>query len=716
MAEDPREKPLEELQKDITCAVCDGLYHEAKLLPCNHYYCSTCIEKMAARSGEGPFDCPECRKEMNLPPGGVAGLQPAFFVEKMKEVYGKMARAEGKVEAVCGQCEGEKSVAFCRQCADFICEECVAIHDKLRAFADHVVSSFEDLKRGGIKNVPVKEPPPRKCGEHDKTLKLFCLDCERLICRDCVLIHHKEHKYEFLTKYVTESRLTLRESLAPLQKVQAEIASAEKDLLSEETKVDQQEEAVCGAIQQSFEQLRDVLERRKTELVGKVCSFAQEKKMALAEQKMVLQTAQKEIQLVMELVERNVENTTDQDMVNVCKQLQKKVDEEVKRHQSVPLKLTATADISWSVPSPDDIIPKQLGVVYDESSPPTLFNITSCEFEIPLHVSLSAPTASLKEVSASLGNVACPSQSLLAEVNQVCPGMFSISVTPKGRGRHDLTVKVKGKQIEGSPFRLFVTMPPSQVIRKKMHRVIGYATGPFGVAIGNQKQVLVGEIYGDCVSVHDQSGKRIKTIDCNYFRDPCSVAVASNGDVYVADSFSRYQLLKFNSRGELCGYVREELQTPSAVKIIDSCLFALDSKAQMVKVYDMDYNLLGTIETKECPTPRDLAQGPDGLLYVSGKGKISVYQCAIQGAFVRHLNLTPSSLELGYFNAICFDPCGRIVVSAGDSGVFVITPTGQCIGHITKDAIVNDATGVAVDDDGFIYVCSFAHHGKVFVF
>ena len=102
MAEDPREKPLEELQKDITCAVCDGLYHEAKLLPCNHYYCSTCIEKMAARSGEGPFDCPECRKEMNLPPGGVAGLQPAFFVEKMKEVYGKMARAEGKVEAVCG--------------------------------------------------------------------------------------------------------------------------------------------------------------------------------------------------------------------------------------------------------------------------------------------------------------------------------------------------------------------------------------------------------------------------------------------------------------------------------------------------------------------------------------------------------------------------------------------------------------------------------------
>ena len=30
---DPREKPLEELEKEITCAVCHGFYQQAKLLP-----------------------------------------------------------------------------------------------------------------------------------------------------------------------------------------------------------------------------------------------------------------------------------------------------------------------------------------------------------------------------------------------------------------------------------------------------------------------------------------------------------------------------------------------------------------------------------------------------------------------------------------------------------------------------------------------------------
>ena len=111
---DPREKALDQLEREITCGVCHDHYEKAKLLPCNHYYYSTCVEKMAARSRGGLFDCLECRKETSLPPGGVAGLQPAFFVERLKDLHGKMARAEGKAEAFCEQCATSgKAVAFC---------------------------------------------------------------------------------------------------------------------------------------------------------------------------------------------------------------------------------------------------------------------------------------------------------------------------------------------------------------------------------------------------------------------------------------------------------------------------------------------------------------------------------------------------------------------------------------------------------------------------
>ena len=94
---DPNDKAFDELEKDITCAVCCGHYQEAKLLPCNHYYCRACIESLAKCSLGRPFSCPECRKDATLPSGGVEQLQSAFFVERMKDVYDKMA----KVEAVC---------------------------------------------------------------------------------------------------------------------------------------------------------------------------------------------------------------------------------------------------------------------------------------------------------------------------------------------------------------------------------------------------------------------------------------------------------------------------------------------------------------------------------------------------------------------------------------------------------------------------------------
>ena len=88
MAEGPdvKEKPLEELEKEITCAVCHGHYQRAKLLPCNHYYCESCI------------DCPECPKAVVVPSGGVAGLhgwrgEDERFVRKNGEGGGGGVRA-----------------------------------------------------------------------------------------------------------------------------------------------------------------------------------------------------------------------------------------------------------------------------------------------------------------------------------------------------------------------------------------------------------------------------------------------------------------------------------------------------------------------------------------------------------------------------------------------------------------------------------------------
>ena len=707
--QDRREKPLEELEKEITCAVCHGHLERAKLLPCNHYYCEACIEMLAKRAKGEPFDCPECRKETSLPPGGVAELQGAFFVERMKDVYGKMAKSEGKIEALCEQCAGAKSVAFCRQCAEFICGDCVVSHKKLKVYSGHVVASLEDLKKGGVKNIPLKAAPPLQCSEHDQPITMFCFDCDRLICGYCTFIEHREHKFEFVKKCAPESRKTLRDCLVPLEKVRTDIAGAEKTLVTENARVDAQEKEVCRSIEQSFEALKAVLDQRKTELVKKASNLAREKKDSLSAQREVLQAAQKEIEILTEVVERNIESTSDQDLMSIHTQLETKMKEEEKRHRELSLKPTATADIICNLPSPD-AIPKDLGSLFDQSTSPTLLHMSSCEVGSPVVLSVAAPTASLADVSADLKTVVKPSSSVKCGVVQNGVGVYSISVTPQVRGRHDLMVRVKNEEITGSPFRVLVKIPPIQLGQDV--REIAKVNQPWGIAINNNQQLVVAEGGSEKITIMERDGKKVQTIECAEFKEPRGVAAAVDGAIYVTDSGAQC-LFKFNSKGKLIKTVQNELQMPYSVKIIQNQLYVVDHDNSQVKIFDMECNVVATIQVKEYPNPMDITEGPDGLLYVAGARKISVY--SHDGVFIHHLNLQPSSLKLVEFWGICYDSAGHIIASDYVNGVYVFQPSGECVSHVASGGVIQSPAGVTVDEDGFVYVCGFNSRNVIII-
>ena len=104
---DIAEKSVEDLEKEITCAICHDHYTEPKVLPCLHYYCKQCIHRLTLRTGlDKPFSCPEC------PQGNVDELPTAFFVNRMKSVHSKLERAHGKVEAKCEMCFGDRAEGF----------------------------------------------------------------------------------------------------------------------------------------------------------------------------------------------------------------------------------------------------------------------------------------------------------------------------------------------------------------------------------------------------------------------------------------------------------------------------------------------------------------------------------------------------------------------------------------------------------------------------
>ena len=718
MAEAPdlRDKSLEELEEEITCAVCHDHYQEVKLLPCMHYYCRACIEKLAERSRGRPFPCPECRKDTTLPSGGAEQLQSAFFVERMKDVYGTMAKAEGRVEAVCESCSHKgKAIAFCRQCTAFLCAHCVEQHKMLRVFAGHKVATLEDLKKGGAMDIPLKKAPPSKCSEHDdQIMTLFCFDCNRLICRDCTVIDHNGHKFNFLKKCATESRKALCDSLTLLRKVQANIMGADKKLVATEAQVDAQEKEVCQTIKQSFAQLKAILEQREMELLNKAVTLAREKKDALMAQRKGLQMAETETQSLVEFVERNVENTSDQDLMVIRTQLQAKMEEEEKRHQQLSLEPATTADITYDPPSPD-AIPRDLAEVFRLSLKTGSTSIA--ELGKPVTVAMGALPHRNPTIQAELKSLVDPASSVQADVVQKGVGVYNITCIPCIRGQHDLTVKVNGKDIVGSPFRVFVKIHPTQL--GPPVRTITGVREPWGIALNNKQQLVVGELQGKKVSIMERDGKRVQTIKCDKFQRPCGVATSPDGAIYVIDD-KALCLFKFSKDKRLLKTVQNELKDPFFIKTIKNRLYVSDRDNNLVKIFDTDCSVIGTIRTSECRNPEDITEGDNGL-YVVGGDKIGVYSCAPNGDFIRHLNIQPSSVKLSSPRGICFDCSGHLFVTQTGYGVecvYVFTPSE---GHVASFGLASSGVsmvspaGIAIDEDGFVYVCD-SILGKVVVF
>ena len=46
--------------------------------------------------------------------------------------------------------------------------------------------------------------------------------------------------------------------------------------------------------------------------------------------------------------------------------------------------------------------------------------------------------------------------------------------------------------------------------------------------------------------------------------------------------------------------------------------------------------------------------------------------------------------------------------------MYVFRASGECVGHVSSDVIRSPA-GVSVDEDGFVYMCSYTN-GKVYIF
>ena len=136
-----------------------------------------------------------------------------------------------------------------------------------KAFDDHVVLTLEELKQGGVKELTGVNTTSQKFPNHDEPQKIFCFDCKQLICRDCVIFDHHDHRSEFVKKAAPETRNRLARQLLPLKNLLPDLGTAVNQVSGTKREIEAKGELLEKQVNTKFQELHDILEKCKAHIL-----------------------------------------------------------------------------------------------------------------------------------------------------------------------------------------------------------------------------------------------------------------------------------------------------------------------------------------------------------------------------------------------------------------------------------------------------------------
>uniref|UniRef100_A0A8C4SUG3 RING-type E3 ubiquitin transferase n=1 Tax=Erpetoichthys calabaricus TaxID=27687 RepID=A0A8C4SUG3_ERPCA len=274
-----------------TCAVCRQSLQsrdcEPKLLPCLHSFCLRCIpppdRQVSLQLGPhgqetqivNVMRCPVCRQDFKQ-----TDVVDNYFVKDTSEVSGG---SDENSAQVCTSCEDNAhAVGFCVVCGEWLCKTCIEAHQRVKFTKDHMIRKKEDVSSD---SVGTSGQRPVFCPVHkQEALKLFCETCDRLTCRDCQLLEHKEHRYQFLEEAFQNQKGIIETFMAKLQEKKNYVNFAASQVQSRIKEVNETHKKVEHEIKVAVFTLINEINKKGKSLLQQLESVTKERNMKLMHQ------------------------------------------------------------------------------------------------------------------------------------------------------------------------------------------------------------------------------------------------------------------------------------------------------------------------------------------------------------------------------------------------------------------------------------------------
>ena len=543
-----------------------------------------------------------------------------------------------------------------------------------------------------------------RCTKHKKNLKLYCETCGELICRDCIVHIHKDHKYCLISDTFESHKDEILISLEPVDKQLEVINAALLKLDSRCDDIATRRVNVETEIHTVFDEIRKTLEVREAELVAQLEGHTQQQLKKLSAQREEVEILQIQRESCVRFVRESIRSGSPGDVLKMKAGVVKQVRELVDTFDSHTIEPCEQATASF-IPSArlyEDC--REIGTFCKVTSTIKTIPTKRMEEAKPQVVATLALTAFRENQEKVHIDPACIEARLVSRliesttkcvVTEQSSGDYEISYQPTVGGAHQLHIRAWGKEVGGSPFPVTVKTPVENKLGTVI-KTIKDVKRPWGVAVNKSGEVIVAEKEADCVLILSSTGDKLRTLDTRGtavggMKNPHGVAVDSEDNILVIDA-SNCRLLKFSRAGDLIAAVGREGHGPGqfmspmgvCVNKANGKVYVVDYSACCVHILNSDLTFSNKFGSKSSGNgcflnPHDITSDSTGCVYVADYSNHRVQVFTSDGGYLRQFGNYSSGMgKLRGPASICADSDGLVYVGEnGRNCVSVFTSEGK---------------------------------------
>ena len=224
---------------------------------------------------------------------------------------------------LCENCDSEdQAVSRCNVCSVFMCDFCVTAHRRFLATRGHQILSMAEVQKIGSKALA----KPSFCAKHtSETLKLFCETCQETVCRDCTIVDHREHKYNFVADVSEGMRKDLHSSMSKATDKEIAVSEGLETVEAMKLLVQSKVSEVNKEVDEFFDEQVKALEHQRANLKHEVMTEGKVRVNQLEKQSDVLSSFLAQLKSSVEFTSQALDDGDDVQLLTMKNQLSQRL-------------------------------------------------------------------------------------------------------------------------------------------------------------------------------------------------------------------------------------------------------------------------------------------------------------------------------------------------------------------------------------------------------